>query len=538
LDKSGVFVRKASGITRTVSPIDAFFLNCGVMALSFGLYMYSVNVAFFSNVDVKLALVASAILMTPQLVTYSLFMANMPRSGGDYVYISRTLNLPLGFMGNFVMWYTQLMWIGLAASLVSPTGVGVALSTAGFVTRDNGLIQLGNTFATPVWTFVVGSIVLVGAGACLIHGTKTLFRLQNILYVLGIIGTVPLIALLATSSHEYFVTQFNSYMQPFLGVGDAYSYVIQQAQKAGLSFTGGNAYIFLSAMVSWVFYTGFGYFTNYSAGEQKGAGSVKINFASMYGSIVLSVGLVGLITWLLERVAGHDFVSSIFYLYSVSPSTLGNLPVAPYAGLLAALLTNNAIVVWIIGIGTIAWTIILGIVIYMMLTRIMFAWSFDKLFPRWISDIDPRFKSPVKATIAVVALGEIFLSAYILIPILSTYIESGFFLAQNAYVWMLTGIAAVAFPTRKKEIYEAGPKYEIGGVSLIRISGALSVIVCLFNLYMLLTNSTLGVNTPFGIGYSLIFMPALALGIYLLARAYRKRQGIDIRLAVTEIPPE
>jgi hypothetical protein len=130
------------------------------------------------------------------------------------------------------------------------------------------------------------------------------------------------------------------------------------------------------------------------------------------------------------------------------------------------------------------------------------------------------------------------LSAYILIPQFSTFILSGFFLAQNAYVWLLTGVAAVAFPSRKKELYQSGPKHEIGGVPLIRIAGVLMVAQCLFNLYILLTDPNLGVNTPFAIGYSLVFMPALGIAVFYIAKVYRKRQGIDIGLAQTEIPPE
>ncbi len=531
-----IFVRKSSGITRTVSPLDAFFLNCGVMALMFGLYMYSVHVAFFSSVDVKLALGLSVILMIPQVVTYSLFTAYMPRSGGDYVFISRSINLPVGFIANFVMWYTQLMWIGLAASLVAPTGVSVAFATAGFVLKDEGLAMLGGAFAEPLWAFAIGSIVIVGAGLALIHSVRTLFKLQNILYILAIIGTIPLIAILATSSHEFFVSQFNAYMGPYLNVDDAYNYIIAEGQNAGLSFSGGSVYVLVAVVVSWVFYTGFAYFTNYSAGEQKGAHRFKINFASMFGSLVFSCVLVLIIAWLLENVAGHDFIASIFYLYITY--TGPEFPIAPYAGLFAGLLTDNPIIVWTMNIGIIAWTVLLAVVIYMMLTRIMFAWSFDKLFPRWISDISPRFKSPVKATVTIMVLGEVFLAAYILIPQLSTFLLSGFFLAQNAYVWLLTGVAAVAFPSKKKDVYESGPKHVIGGVPLIRIAGALTVAQCLFNLYFLLTDPSLGVNTPFAIGYSLVFMPALGIAVFYLAKMYRKRQGIDINLAQLEIPPE
>jgi len=378
--------------------------------------------------------------------------------------------------------------------------------------------------------------VIVGAGLALIRSVRTLFRMQNVLYVLAIIGTIPLIGLLAFSSHDYFVSQFNSYMAPYLNIPDAYNAIIQEGQKAGMAFSGGSILVLMSAVVNWVFYTGFAYFTNYSAGEQKGAHRFKVNFASMYGSLIFSCALVLVIAWLLERVAGHDFLASIFFLYTLRMGP--SLPIAPYAGLFAGLLTNNALVVWLMNIGIIAWTVLLAIVIYMMLTRIMFAWSFDKLFPKWISDISPRFKSPVKATVTTIVIGELFLAAYVLIPQLSTFILSGFFLAQNAYVWMLTGVSGVLFPSRKKELYQSGPKHEIAGIPLIRITGALTVFQCLFCLYFLLTDSNLGVNTPFAIGYSLVLMPVLGIIVYFVAKMYRKRQGIDIGLAQSEIPPE
>ena len=106
-----------------------------------------------------------------------------------------------------------------------------------------------------------------------------------------------------------------------------------------------------------------------------------------------------------------------------------------------------------------------------------------------------------------------------------------------------TSIAAIILPWRKKKLYENSPiaRYKVAGIPLITISGFITALFLGYNLYKWLW-------PPFGQNLyainntqSLVFMGvmyALALVIYIVAKVYRKRQGIELSAIYKEIPVE
>jgi hypothetical protein len=104
--------------------------------------------------------------------------------------------------------------------------------------------------------------------------------------------------------------------------------------------------------------------------------------------------------------------------------------------------------------------------------------------------------------------------------------------------FILTSFSALIFPFRRKEIYERPPiKYEIAGVPVITICGAISLVFTCFVEYLLFIDNNAAVNTPVNMG--LVF-GLLVLGViyFYAARYYRKKQGVNVDLAYREIPIE
>ena len=94
-------------------------------------------------------------------------------------------------------------------------------------------------------------------------------------------------------------------------------------------------------------------------------------------------------------------------------------------------------------------------------------------------------------------------------------------------------------PWRKKQLYESSAiaKYKVAGIPLITVSGFITAVFLGFNLYQWFTNSNYAVNNH----TSLIFMGsmyALAIIIYVIAKIYRRSQGIDLNAVYKEIPVE
>ena len=103
-----VFLRKASGVVRAISPTDGMFFgymsSAGIYALVFYLFL---GAGAFPHANYLLANVLSFVFFVPVFAVYSMLASSMPRSGGDYVFISRILSPAVGFA---VIWVGYMIW--------------------------------------------------------------------------------------------------------------------------------------------------------------------------------------------------------------------------------------------------------------------------------------------------------------------------------------------------------------------------------------------------------------------------------------------
>src|SRR5919109_1737490 len=91
-----LFARKATGLVRGWAVRDAFiyaFFSINLVTLGFFIFSYAV---FIPDGSLMWAVLLSGAYLLMQAVTYASLVAAMPRAGGDYVWISRTLGGGLG----------------------------------------------------------------------------------------------------------------------------------------------------------------------------------------------------------------------------------------------------------------------------------------------------------------------------------------------------------------------------------------------------------------------------------------------------------
>jgi APA family basic amino acid/polyamine antiporter len=96
----------------------------------------------------------------------------------------------------------------------------------------------------------------------------------------------------------------------------------------------------------------------------------------------------------------------------------------------------------------------------------------------------------------------------------------------------------VVFPYRRKELYEKSPvKPTVFGVPLLSVLGVASIIAIGAIAYAYMTNETYGSNTTRAYG---VFLGAWIVGFlyYGIVRVIRKRQGVDLSLSATTLPPD
>src|SRR5919201_2323906 len=105
-----VFARKATGLRREASARDVFIYNTNNQNIGLGVtFMVLLIPAFYVGGTMVSATILAGLLSLPMAGVYAYFAAAMPRSGGDYVYISRTLHPFLGFLSswNWVVWLVK-----------------------------------------------------------------------------------------------------------------------------------------------------------------------------------------------------------------------------------------------------------------------------------------------------------------------------------------------------------------------------------------------------------------------------------------------
>lgn len=535
-----VFVREATGLVKDISLFNAWTYNASsMMALSYGPATYALVFATIPGADPLLSFVICWLLSLALLMVYVFFTATMPRSGAEYVFISRTLHPVLGWLASSTVWWTEALFLGLMAAWMGGLYVSAPLMTMGTILNLPPLTAMGAAAATPVWVFVIGTVALIGVAVISLH-LKTYFKVQSLILIISIIAAAVAIGLLATKSPEEFIASFNRYALPYAHTSDPYHEVIALAKQNGFATVPFSWQATMVGMTAAAAGMPFAYFSAYCSGEMKGAASLKRQMIAMVGTWSTATPLQILATVMLVRAAGSEFVGASFYLSIFSPQSWP-FPVAPFLNMYVAMLTDNLLLNAILAIGWFVFGLVVIVQLWLMLTRTLFAWSFDRVVPSFFADVNDTLHAPVKATIFILVLGEFFLLLFSQItPALATFLTYGMtlaFIVPGAF--LLMGIAGVLFPYVRKDIYRISPasKYKIGKVPLISILGAIACAQMLQLIYYFLTESELGVNNlPV---LSVIGLEAVAaLALYAFLHQMRKRQGIDLTLAFKAIPPE
>jgi amino acid transporter len=204
------------------------------------------------------------------------------------------------------------------------------------------------------------------------------------------------------------------------------------------------------------------------------------------------------------------------------------------------MMTGNAGLVFFLGFSFFVWSIILLPAFYIITTRSMFAWSFDRLVPSFIADVSDRFHAPMKSILIVAILASIMCA----LSLYTTYVGYAFNLTLAVVSsFVFAGVAAAVFPysKRARRIYEQAPdivRKKIAGIPLITIIGSLEAIIFAYLSYIDYTSPALsGPINPASVGL-IVVMYLVPFGIYYTAKLFNKRRGIDLDMAFTEVPPE
>lgn len=525
-----VFARKASGLTREASMFDAFafgFMNNG---LGVGLWsMHSWGLYTFPGGNMVLGSIISGVLTVLGVsLAWGILGGSMPRSGGDYIYNSRIVHPALGTATSWAQGlFVSTAWIWVLAPWMADPGL---LVLAGAVGIPPEAIEF---WITPVGMLLVASLVNAVSFLIVVFGFRAYLRMQKITFIVGMIGVlIGLILLSMTTQHE-FASRWD-YIAAENG-SPTYLETIKLARDVGFVQETWNWWSTFGLVPSCAWATTYGFCIGYIGGEIKRP-ERNILLAQVLAALIPTIFLAWA-GYVLQNNVGYEFMHAIAYIDNEEPEWY-TMPFPPNWANLAAVLTDNLLLRFLIGLNFMAFDFYWIPFSYLVFSRVAFAQGMDLIGPRWFTDINPRFNTPVKLFALEGVLGEATIIHYCFYP---EYLGGLSVTGLDAItVWGILGIVCMLFPFVKKvrHIWDSSPhRWYIGPIPVATVAGFISIIFTGIVIWAIYASPAMG---GLNIYWTPIYISVMICGViwYLGWRWKRAREGIDVTLSFKELPPE
>jgi amino acid transporter len=528
-EEKRLFVRDATGLTKEISGKSAMIGNIHAMGVTYFFIFAFFALLLYPGVDLPLTVLVTLVPGAIVALMYYLFTVSMPRTGGEYVWVSRVIHPSIGFMANFLVTFTFLSSISVGASWGVTYGLSPMLAAIGLISNNSGLISLAGTLGSVPTSFELTIVLQSMFVLTTLLGNKNVFRLMWGMFISATIGAIVTVLAFFATPNSTFVSNFNHFS------GMNYATVISAAGgPAGFSV---SATLFGSIFTVTNF---FGFFTSaYFTGEVKQVNKSQV--LAMFGSLFLLAAVALLIYGSAIYSAGSDFLTSLSSLAGTGSSAY-TLPTIPVLNFLVAFAMPNTLVVVLSGLALLITGLATPVIFTFVCVRNLFAWSFDRIMPSSLTKLNSR-GSPYVAIVLIWLFSLAFTYVYFYTTFFSFYVYATLAIFS---AFMIVSIAAIAFPYRRKDVFSTSPSItqrKLAGMPLIVLLGVLGFVANAILAYATLLPS---VNPPpsgppliqFLAYISVPVVAVAALVIYAIASAYRRREGIDLRRTFREIPPE
>jgi APA family basic amino acid/polyamine antiporter len=535
---SHLFVRQSTGLVREASALDATIFNAVFSApvgatLAWGVFF---ALTAFPGSDLVWAVIISFIINIPVLLMMSLLASSMPRTGGDYVWVSRLLSPPLALVSNFGAALSATIGATFWARYFPVFALGPILATLGVTFNNTTLIDWGNSFQNDThWIFAGAMLMVVLMGVILVLGLRTTFRWQNAFWIIASTGTFLAFLVLVFGNHTDFINNFNSVSATY-NSPDAATLIKNAGVTPGSGPDVGNLSATLPSVFVIMTFMMWNWWSVYLSGELKTAANRARQLTIMFGALAWDVIFIVVGVILLYRITGYDF------MVAVNSAASGYaIPTGPWYHFLSGLVFNIPILTFLIVGSFLFWSLPAMVGNTYMPIRTWFAWSFDRLLPEKLSEVNDRTHSPVWAILFEMILVTLMLVWSIVSTDFQTWLALG--VLAGVVCVVIVAVAAVVFPIRRPDLYQASPaNVKFLGLPLLWWVAPLSVVVMGFLTYCTLAYPALALGgnpdnwwqVPAFMGMIVV----VGLAVYIISWFVRRGQGIDINLVYKELPPE
>jgi len=470
-------------------------------------------------------------------LVWGILGGSMPRSGGEYIYNSRIIHPIFGIAQSFGDAAIWLMWLYVLAPLTVDPGLTMTFRYLGWSGAADWLVSSH-------WhTFIIASVFNVIGFLFVVFGIKIFALTQKIIMFFGIGGMTVICVVLSVTSRATFVDKWNAAARAG-GSFDYNTFIDKVAHAAGTAmpttWSWGPTFGVMVAM-SWLF--AYAYSISFIAGEVKRPDKTII-WANLFSVLVPFVFMLWTAIALYHSV-GFQFLSASAWNDQNGPINGFKMPFGSNFVDLAVYMIGTSgflakLGAFLMGFSYVAFTLWWLALSYLAFPRILFAWGMDRMGPKWFTDINPRFASPVKNHILCLVLGELLLIIYYvwLTSQMQNLVVSGM---QVTSVFIPTAVAALLFPymKRAKGIWDSSPynRWTLLGVPVVVWGAIVDLVYLGILLYYFIFNQAVKQFT----GPSIILFAAIwVLGIawYFIWSSRSKAVGIDVGMTYGELPPE
>lgn len=431
-------------------------------------------------------------------LAYAILASAMPRAGGSYIYASRGLHPYLGFVASFSQWFGLSIVIGVIAYIIVPffRDIAVALEWVGVAALlETGIVRVGLALAM-IWGFV-GINVLGGK-----FYERTLIPMMFLMFALG--------GIVIVAGFWFDQADFNA--------------ALLERENRTLPIGGESPFDIATFLAAAAIL--FSSFIGFDAIAQAG-GEAKRPGRNLPLAIGIAIVTVGTFYFLFTSAVYHAVPWTF-----VAEEALAKDITAP--GLFGYLLPAG----WTIAIVAGAAIALINDLPAMLLavSRLMFAWAEDGIFPRWIARVHARHHTPQTAIVLSGVMASI--------GILGSHFAGDFFLGIDIMVtsmlvnFLLMCLTVLSLPTRNPAL--AGEvKVLTARRWQILLAGAGVVILSVF--LVIHIGKDLAADTAAWYFHSTpvwLIVMAIATAIYFRELSKLKKEGVDVDALFKDLPPE
>lgn len=525
----GLYARSATGLVRDISLGSSIAVN--VSTIGIGLLILSATQipSLFPRGSAAWSTVVCGVLMLAPALVYGLFSAALPRTGGDYVFVGRTVHPWAGLFTNvnFTLWY--FIALGFLAYFVPQTGLSTVCAVLGVTLHSGTLTKWSVDLTQPGWIFGFGMLTLILCTIAASLRLRTLLKLVGIFFGLSLLGFLVAIFVMLFHSHQQFVSAIHRY-------GGNYNAIVRAGTSVGYHTGHGTSIgsVFLGSPFVFIAF-GYGIATAYTAGEMRS--SHKTALSGKVASLLVATVLSALAFLLADHVFGRGFLGSATAL-SGAGSKAYPFAVPSNFFLFVSMLTSSNVLQIIMTVGFALAYIATLLPTVVIVVRNLFAWSFDRILPERVSDVDERTGAPLIAN-AIVFVGAAAYLAFMSFGPTTALQTVGAFTLGTLITFTIVAAAAIVFPYRRPDLFKnsAIATWKVGPLPAITVAGLVALPAYVFWTIRFATSNALGANTTTGWVFILAILGISAVA-YPIALVINRRRGIDISLSGRELPPE